>query len=138
MNRKINVIKINGFKGILLAGFIIGCLIAGFLIFPGWVCKNIWNFAAQYFNALPVMTLLHGTILWVIVALSTYALNKGKFAISFGSGPIPPYKEYYNEARINDILKQISEKNASILPSNKNDDISANDSSDNADKITKE
>ena len=138
MNRKINVIKINGFKGILLAGFIIGCLIAGFLIFPGWVCKNIWNFAAQYFSVLPVMTLLHGTILWVIVALSTYALNQGKFAISFGSGPIPPHKEYYNEARINDILKQISEKNASILPSNKNDDISANNSSDNADKITKE
>lgn len=137
MNRKINVIKINGFKGILLAGFIIGCLIAGFLIFPGWVCKNIWNFVAQYFNALPVMTLLHGTILWVIVALSTYALNKGKFAISFGSSTIPPYRDYNNEAKIKEILKKISEKNASIIPPNCNN-ISSEDIDENVDKITKD
>ena len=137
MNRKINVIKINGFKGILLAAFIVGCLIAGFLIFPGWLCKNIWNFTAQYFSVLPVMTLLHGTILWVIVALSTYALNKGKFAISFGSSTIPPYRDYNNEAKIKEILKKISEKNASIIPPNCNN-ISSEDIDENVDKITKD
>lgn len=138
MNKKINVIKINGFKGILLAVFIIGCLIAGFLIFPGWVCKNIWNFTAQYFSAMPSMTLLHGSILWVIVALSTYALNKGKLSISIGSSPVPTYREY-NEARINDILRQISEKNASILPAKPNTTDSIDlESKDDTDKITKE
>lgn len=113
MNKKINVIKINGFKGIVLALFIVGCLVAGFLIFPGWVCKNIWNFTSQYFMAMPTMTLLHGTILWVILALSAYALNKGKFAISIGSGSVPSYREY-NDRRIKEILKQISEKNENI------------------------
>lgn len=138
MNKKINVIKINGFKGILLAVFIIGCLIAGFLIFPGWVCKNIWNFTAEYFTAMPSMSLIHGSILWVIVALSTYALNQGKLSISIGSTPVQTYREY-NEARINDILKQISEKNETLLSSKPNtSDSIDNESKDDTDKITKE
>lgn len=138
MNKKINVIKINGFKGILLAVFIIGCLIAGFLIFPGWVCKSIWNFTAQYFSVMPSMTLLHGSMLWLILALSTYALNKGKLSISIGSSPIPTYREY-NEARINDILRQISEKNASIISAKQETpDSHDSESKDDSDKITKE
>ena len=130
MNKKFNVIKINGFKGLLLAGFIVGCLIAGFLIFPGWIFKGLWNFMAGYFEQMPVMTLIHGIMLWCIIALSLYATNRGNFAISFGtSTPMPN-----NEERIKEIIKQINENNAKIMPiSKKSDNIE--DESD--DKITK-
>lgn len=130
MNKKFSVIKINGFKGLLLALFIIGCLIAGFLIFPGWICKNIWNFIAGYFMQMPVMTLVHGILLWCIIALSVYASNKGNLAISIGTS-MPVNR---NEERIKEIIKQINEKNSKIVPlSKKNDNI--DDESD--DKIAK-
>ena len=111
MNKKFSIIKINGFKGLALAVFIIGCLIAGFLIFPGWVCMQLWNFVAGFFYNMPVMTLLRGTMLWAIVALSMYALNKGNFAISFGS-VVPRYPE--RDERLYEIMKQINESNAKL------------------------
>ena len=104
MNRKFSVIKINGFKGIVLAVFIAGCLIAGFLTFPGWLCMHIWNFIAGYFSNMPLMTLTHGIILWCILALSFYAINTGNFALSFGSAvPAQPIEE-----RIKEIIKKIN------------------------------
>ncbi len=133
MNRKFSVIKINGFKGIVLAVFIAGCLIAGFLTFPGWLCMHIWNFIAGYFSNMPLMTLTHGIILWCILALSFYAINKGNFAISFGSAvPAQP-----SEERIKEIIKQINEKNAQILPVMKNNDKIDEDSHNSDDKLIK-
>ena len=134
MNKKFSVIKINGFKGILLALFIVGCLIAGFLIFPGWVCMNIWNFAAGFFSGMPVMTMLHGSMLWCIIALSVYALDKNSLAISFGTAVQPAP----NEERIKEIIRHFNEQNAQILPVDKKDDnIEENNTSqnDNDDKI---
>ncbi len=108
MNKKFNVIKINGFKGIILAIFCVGCLISGFLIFPGWVCMHIWNYFAGFFMQAPLMSLQHGIMLWCIVALSIYAINKGDFAISFGTAAtISP-----NEERIREVFKKINEHNA--------------------------
>ena len=133
MNKKFSVIKINGIKGILLAVFIVGCLIAGFLTFPGWVCMHIWNFTAGYFSAMPEMSLTHGIILWCIIALSIYALNKGNFAISFGSAVQPAP----SEERIKEIIKQINEKNAQILPIMKNNDNIDEDVHKNDDKMIK-
>lgn|SRR5574344_2711081 len=126
MNKKVNIIKINGFKGVLTAVFIIGCLIAGFLIFPGWICMHIWNFIASYFTQMPLMNLIHGSMLWCIFALSFYAINKGNFAISFGtSTPV-----VNNDERIKEILRQISEKNATIM-SKKNDNLPDESQNDN-------
>lgn len=126
MNKKFNVIKINGFKGLLLAFFIVGCLVAGFLIFPGWICKILWNFVAEYFVNMPVMNLLHGVILWCIIALSTYALNKGNFAISFSS-TMPIQR---NEERIREIIKQINENNSRMVSLPKKNDNIENESDD--------
>lgn len=136
MNKKFSVIKINGFKGLLLALFIVGCLIAGFLIFPGWICMNIWNFAASFFAVMPVMTMVHGAMLWCIIALSIYALNKNSLAISFGTAVQPTP----NEERIKEIIRHFNEQNAQILPLDKNNDnIDENNTSqnDNDDKIIK-
>ena len=66
MKRNFNVIQINGIKGILLAVFLLGCLVAGFLTFPGWLCMNIWNYISGYFVDMPKMQLVHGVLLWCI------------------------------------------------------------------------
>lgn len=112
MNKKFSVIKINGFKGLLLAVFCIGCIIAGFLIFPGWICMHIWNYFAGFFLQAPVMHLVHGILLWCIIALSVYAINRGDLTISFGTAsPLPP-----NEEKIKEVISKINERNAQILP----------------------
>lgn len=130
MNRKFSVIKINGFKGILLAVFCIGCLIAGFLIFPGWICMHVWNYIAGFFLQAPIMNIAHGILLWCIIALSVYALNKGELAISFGTtSRISP-----NEERLREVFSKINEHNArnlSVLKHYKdNDKESAIDNKD--------
>ena len=112
MRRNYNIIKITGIKGICIAIAVVCCLIAGFLTFPGWVCMNVWNFFADMFTSVPQMTLTHGIMLWAIIALSVYALNSGDFSISFGKpSPMPT-----NDARIKEMLKQLHEKNVSIVP----------------------
>ena len=83
MNRRFNIIQLSGLKGIFFIVFLIGCAAAGFLVFPGWVCMHIWNYAMPHFVDMPVMTLLHGIILWCIIALVTFQLNKKDFGIAF-------------------------------------------------------
>ena len=112
MRRNYNIIKISGLKGVFFAIFIVGCLIAGFLTFPGWVCMHIWNFVAGLFSSMPEMSLVHGILMWCIVALSVYALNQGNFSISFGGAPVSSP----SEERIKEILRQVHEKNSSIIP----------------------
>lgn len=112
MNKKFRVIKINGFRGLFFALFCVGCLIAGFLLFPGWVCMHIWNYFTGFFIQLPVMHMVHGVLLWCIIALSIYALNRGHLTISFGTAsPIAP-----NEERLKEVISKINERNANILP----------------------
>jgi len=127
MNRnKFSVIKINGFKGLALVVFLIGCFAAGFVIFPAWLCQNIWNFVASYFSVVPEMQLLHGVLLWAIIALSFYALNKDTFTISVGTS-VP---RAVSEDRIKEILKQMSEKNDLSLHHKENNDIIENNQDD--------
>lgn len=85
MNKNFKVITINGFRGIIAAIFIVCGLIAGFVISPGWVCMKLWNFAFEYSNYFAQMNLCQGIMLWVIIALSLYALNNKKALIGFGS-----------------------------------------------------
>ena len=85
MKRRFNIIKLSGFKGVALLIFIAGSLVTGFLVFPGWICMHLWNFAASFFYQIPHMELVHGILLWCIAALSFYALNKNDIGISFGT-----------------------------------------------------
>ena len=85
MRKKCNVIQINGVGGVALVIFIICCAATGFIIFPSWLCMHAWNFVAEYFN-LPVMNLLHGSMLWLIIALAFVATHMNKSQpIQFGS-----------------------------------------------------
>lgn len=101
MNKNYKVIKINGFRGILTAIFVIGCAAAGFIIFPGWMCMNIWNALVSQTSVLPAMSLLHGSILWAIIALSIYALNNNRSLVGFSSHPV------LSEEQIKDIMDRV-------------------------------
>ena len=85
MKDKFNVIKISGFTGIFIAIFLIGCFIEGAIMFPSKILMHSWNFIAQYVDNMPTMTILHGGILWAIIALSTFAILKDKKPISYHS-----------------------------------------------------
>ena len=85
MKNRLNVIKINGFSGMFIAALLIGCVIEGVIIFPSKILMHIWNFIALYVDNMPTMTLIHGVILWAIIALSTYAILRDKSPISYHS-----------------------------------------------------
>ena len=83
MRKGPKIIQINGFRGIMLAGFIVTCLVAGFVVFPAKVAEIIWNYVATTYIALPKINIIQGILLWAMVALSIYLLNNKNFAISF-------------------------------------------------------
>lgn len=83
MKNKCTVIQISGLRGILIAGFVVACIVAGFVVFPGWCCKQMWNYIAGFVAGMPVMELKHGLILWIIIALVSYVTMFGKFKVSF-------------------------------------------------------
>lgn len=85
MKKNMRVIQINGFRGLLIAFFIISCLIAGFVAFPAFLTMHTWNYLAQRTGSLPILTLGGGALLWAIIALSIYIFNKRKFIVSFNS-----------------------------------------------------
>ena len=64
MKKNLNIIQIRGFRGIIVALFVVSCLIAGFGYFPGWVCMKAWNFISSYIQNAPVINIFQGIILW--------------------------------------------------------------------------
>ena len=82
MKRNAKIIQIAGFRGILTAIFVVTCLAAGFVAFPGLVAMTIWN---KCVTVLPQINLLQGILLWAMVALICYIANNQRFAISFES-----------------------------------------------------
>ena len=126
MKNKCTVIQIDGFRGLLILGFVIMCAIAGFIIFPAWCCQHIWNFIAGFVLDMPTMELKHGAILWIIIALISYVTLFNKFKIAFVSakdaasfrgGKMP----ISDEEIIKAIEKRIKEKQ--ILNNDKSEDI---------------
>lgn len=108
MKDKLKVIQIKGISGIILAVFIVGCALTGFLIFPAWCCMNIWNLIAETFY-LPKMLLGHGVMLWLIIALIIYAINQQQKIIAFRNVPT------VSDADIKKMLEQIKEKKISTI-----------------------
>ena len=102
MKNKFNVIQIKGFTGIFIAIFLIGCLIEGAIFFPGKILMHSWNYIAQFIDNMPTMNLLHGVILWAIIALSAFALLKDKKPISYES----PSMSMITDAEIKKFLEQ--------------------------------
>lgn len=109
MKKNFKVITINGVRGIFAAIFVVLGLIAGFIISPGWVCMQLWNYGFENSNVVATMNLYQGIILWAIIALSLYALNNKRSLIGFGA-----YQGLSPE-QIKDIMNRAKESEDKIL-----------------------
>lgn len=83
MKKKLNVIQINGFRGIVMAMGIVACLAAGFIAFPGIVMKTIWNFISSQTRLVPEIATIQGVLLWGIVVVSYITFKKNPFVVEF-------------------------------------------------------
>lgn len=83
MRRNAKIIQINGFRGLLTALFIITCLGAGFIAFPGFVAMSIWNYFAG--SNVPQINLYQGILLWAIIFLTYFIVTKQRVAVSFAT-----------------------------------------------------
>lgn len=112
MKKNFKVITINGVRGIFAAIFVVLGLIAGFVISPGWVCMQTWNWAFKDSYTVATMNIYQGIMLWAIIALSLYALNNKRSLIGFGAyqGLSPEQiKDIMNKAKASEdkILKEL-------------------------------
>ncbi len=81
MKKNLNIIQINGFRGILLISFIATCLAAGFIWFPGWVSMHLWNYSVKYFEKMPCIGIVQGMLLWGILVASYFTFRKEKLVV---------------------------------------------------------
>ena len=82
MKNKLNVIQINGIKGMIFVAFAAVCLFAGFVVFPGLVMKYGWNFLAGM-TGIPAIGVFQGVLLWGIAVVSYFAFKKHGFFVEF-------------------------------------------------------
>lgn len=85
MKKNLNVIQIRGIKGLFVAGMVVICLTAGFIVFPGWVWMNLWNFAVSYISDLPSIGLVQGVLLWGIILAAYFTFRKEKVVVCLRS-----------------------------------------------------
>lgn len=85
MKKNLNIIQIRGIKGLVIAGMIISCLIAGFIGFPGLVAMHIWNITANYVENMPSIGLLQGILLWGIILASYFTFRKERLVVCMKS-----------------------------------------------------
>ena len=85
MKKNINVIQIKGIRGLIIAGFVVSCLIAGFIAFPGFVAMYLWNFIAQQLEQIPTIGIFQGVLLWGILVAAYFTFVKEKFVVCMKS-----------------------------------------------------
>jgi len=83
MRKGPKIIQITGFRGLMIVAFVVTCLCAGFIVFPAIVAMHTWNYISSYFYNLPKINIWQGILLWAMIALSIYTINKNKKTISF-------------------------------------------------------
>ena len=81
MKKNLNIIQIKGIKGLIFAGFVVTCLAAGFIAFPGWVCMQLWNIVASYTTSMPTIGILQGLLLWGILVVSYMVFRKERVVV---------------------------------------------------------
>ena len=83
--KKMNVIQIKGVKGLILAGFVVCCLIAGFIAFPGLVSMLAWNYIASFSISVTTIGLFQGILLWGIIIASYFIFRKERVIVCMKS-----------------------------------------------------
>lgn len=134
MRRNAKIIQINGFRGLLTALFIITCLAAGFIAFPGFVAMNIWNYFAG--SNVPQINLYQGILLWAIIFLTYFIATKQRVAVSFAT------PKELNEEELKTLMERVKMQsqarmiNKMILKNLEENEKISQDASDN--EINKE
>ena len=103
MNKKVKVVEINGFRGILVIAFAIMCAVAGFIVFPAWALMNLWNMLGTHIYNLPHMNLLHGFMLYAIFILLYFATNSHKTCFGISSVNL-------SKSHITSVMKDFEDK----------------------------
>ena len=101
MKKNLNVIQIKGIRGLILAGLIVCCLIAGFIAFPGWIGMNLWNLVSKYIYNIPEIGLIQGILLWAIILTSYFIFRKDKVIVCMKS------PEGLNEEELKTVFAQM-------------------------------
>lgn len=81
MKKNLNVIQIKGVKGLIMLVMVGCCLVAGFIVFPGWVAMNIWNALASLVNNAPSIGIIQGVLLWGIIVASYFTFRKERVVV---------------------------------------------------------
>lgn len=81
MKKNLNVIQIKGVKGLIMLVMVGCCLVAGFIVFPGWVAMNIWNVLACLVNNAPSIGIIQGVLLWGIIVASYFTFRKERVVV---------------------------------------------------------
>lgn len=105
MKRNLKVLQINGFRGLVLSFFIMACLIAGFIAFPGFLVMNTWNFLADKAGTFPIINFGGGLLLWAIIAFSAFVFSKKKFIVSFDT------QQELSEDEVKQVITKIKSQN---------------------------
>ncbi len=79
MRKNAKIVQISGIRGLLFIIFVVVCLAAGFIVFPGLVGMCLWNCFLSANFGIPEINIFQGVLLWGIVALGIY-LTSGRFS----------------------------------------------------------
>jgi hypothetical protein len=113
MKKNFRVVQINGFRGLVMAFFILSCMIAGFVIFPAFVTMTVWNYLAVKTSSFTFINIAEGILLWAIITFSIYIFNKRKFIVSFNA------QQELTEDEVSEVVSRIQAqtlKHQVILP----------------------
>ena len=78
MKNRLNVVQINGIKGIIFLACAAICLVAGFIVFPGFIMKSGWNLLSSVTGSIPSIGIIQGTLLWGIIIVGFYTFGGRK------------------------------------------------------------
>ncbi len=116
MKKNLRVIQINGFRGLVMAIFVISCLIAGFIVFPSFITMNIWNFLSVKTGSFPLISFYEGVLLWAIIVFSVYVFNKKKLIVSFNAS------QELTDDEVKDVISKFKSQSHSFNSSISNKD----------------
>lgn len=94
------IFQINGFRGLIMTAFIVCCLFAGFVVFPGVVAMHLWNKYLVNLLSFPMLNLFQGVLLWGITAVSYFIISNGRLPVSFET------PDSLSDAELNMIMKK--------------------------------
>ena len=81
MKKNLNVIQIKGIRGLILLGMALCCLFAGFVVFPGWIAMQVWNYLASFNTNIPSIGIFQGILLWAIIIASYFTFRKERLVV---------------------------------------------------------